>query len=75
MNAHVTENTPALEDNCPFFSPSPQDGKASCTTSPRAALQLCYCETEDYDNCPLFLGRLLRNSRPKFRGVLDLALK
>jgi hypothetical protein len=38
-------------------------------------LQLCYCETEDYDSCPLFLGRLLRNSRPKFRGALDLVHK
>ncbi|MEJ2199817.1 MAG: hypothetical protein P8X63_02200 [Desulfuromonadaceae bacterium] len=25
--------------------------------------------------CPLFLARLLRNSRPKFRGLSDLKLK
>ncbi len=71
----TAENLLAIETNCPFFTATPHHDKPSCATSPRAALQLCYCETEDYDNCPLFLGRLLRNSQPRFRGVLDLALK
>jgi hypothetical protein len=66
--------TPQLITACPFFDQSGPGRKISCTT-PSATQQLTYCETEDYDNCPLFLSRLLRNSRPKFRGVLDLALK
>ncbi|OHB33826.1 MAG: hypothetical protein A2X84_10575 [Desulfuromonadaceae bacterium GWC2_58_13] len=60
--------------SCPFFEESGQKRKTSCA-NPTATQQLSYCETEDYDNCPMFLSRLLRNSRPKFRGVLDLALK
>lgn len=60
--------------SCPFFEARGSDCKAACANV-SAIQQLSYCETEDYDNCPLFLSRLLRNSRPKFRGVLDLALK
>lgn len=75
MNQATAENLLTLEEGCPFFSLSPEEGKPKCATSPRASLQLCYCETEDYDSCPLFLGRLLRNSRPKFRGALDLVHK
>jgi hypothetical protein len=63
-----------LIQSCPFFEASGQNLKGSCTGT-TATQQLTYCETEDYDNCPLFLSRLLRSSRPKFRGVLDLALK
>jgi hypothetical protein len=62
--------------SCPFFEASNQDCQVSCvTTRTTATQQLCYCETEDYDNCPLFLCQVLRNSRQKFRGVMDLEFK
>ena len=75
MYQATTENLLTSDESCPFFALSPGEGKPSCATSPRASLQLCYFKTEDYDSCPLFLGRLLRNSRPKFRGALDFAYK
>ncbi len=78
MKTNIAENLPLgqLTQSCPFLKASDQNCSASCVcTSITAAQQLSYCETEDYDNCPLFLSRLLRNSRPKFRGVMDLALK
>ncbi len=68
--------SPGQQFTCPFFVSNSQDCKVSCSgAGTTATQQLCYCETEDYENCPLFLSRLLRNSRPKFRGVLDLAMK
>jgi len=78
MKTNIAENSNLLQQamSCPFLDSSRQDCKAAClSTEISAAQQLCYCETEDYEDCPLFLSRLLRNSRPKFRGVLDLALK
>ena len=62
------------DQSCPFLALEKTTGAPKCTGA-NSRRQASYCTTENYDNCPLFLARLLRNSRPKFRGVLDLSLK
>ncbi len=62
--------------SCPYFETSNLNCQLNCESSKTTATQqLNYCKTEDYDNCPRVLCRVLRNSRPKFRGVSDLSLK
>ena len=44
--------SPGQQFTCPFFVSNSQDCKVSCSgAGTTATQQLCYCETEDYENC------------------------
>jgi hypothetical protein len=61
MNMHDRNNVQMIEGGCPFSA-------AKVCTASFSGLRIdswkktSCCDTEDYDNCPLFLSKILRKS-------------
>jgi len=56
----------ATTRQCPDYDCSKQMCRAATGCFiPGRRHQMSYCATCDYDNCPIYLGKALRSSRPK----------
>ena len=65
--ARETEGT-APADTCPFHSAADSRCRAAFSSfAPGSRFRSPRCSSEDYDDCPLFLARALRSSRPQGR--------
>lgn len=55
-----------LENECPDYDCIKQICIAATgPLMPSRRQQMRYCSTCDYDNCPIYLGKALRSSRPQ----------
>ena len=53
-----------IERECPYYDCSKQVCLAATGhIVPSRRLQMRYCATCEYDNCPIYLGKALRSSR------------
>ena len=68
---------PELVSPCPFLGRSPFRCRAAIAKEPTARVRwLKRCQSDDHDNCPLFMAKLLRSSPVERSGaVLNLHLK
>lgn len=66
-----------LSSPCPFFeNPAVRCRAAFARGAASRSRRLSRCQSDDHDNCPLFLARLLRSSPVERSGaVLSLHLK
>lgn len=62
---------------CPFLGRAPFHCRAAMAKEPTARGRwLSRCQSDDHDNCPLFMAKLLRSSPVERSGaVLNLHLK
>lgn len=62
---------------CPFFVGTPARCRAAFAKEPAdRGRRPSRCQSDDHDNCPLFMARLLRRSPVERSGaVFDLKLK
>jgi len=47
---------------CPYSSASDICNASLSSLSPSASVKTAFCDSEDYDYCPLFLAKVLRRS-------------
>lgn len=68
---------PDLSSPCPFFEASPTHCRASFAGRLfDRSRSVRRCQSDDHDNCPLFMARLLRSSPVERTGtVVNLYLK
>ncbi len=68
---------PDLSSPCPFFAAASTHCRASLAGRPFERSRLARrCQSDDHDNCPLFMARLLRSSPVERTGaVVNLYLK
>ena len=66
INSHLKTGYVEIEALCPEYD-SPKQVCSAATSYWVLGLgqQMRYCVTRDYDNCPIYLGKALRLSRPK----------
>ncbi|MBI5026713.1 MAG: hypothetical protein HZC12_08340 [Nitrospirae bacterium] len=50
----------AYESRCPYCDRSDMCNASICFLLPTANERATYCDTENYDNCPIFLSKVLR---------------
>ncbi len=56
----LPEETAGL--HCPYSGSSDICSASLSSLSPSASVKSAFCESEDYDSCPLFLAKILRRS-------------
>ncbi len=56
----LPEETASL--HCPYSSASDICNASLSSLSPSASVRSAFCESEDYDYCPLFLAKVLRRT-------------
>lgn len=70
---------PILEaaSSCPFLDQTPGRCRAAFAVRPlKSSRRASRCQSDDHDNCPLFMAQLLRSSPVERTGVvLNLHLK
>ena len=58
---------PTLHSNCPFYCADKCACGASFSTSRLEPARISHrCFSEDHEDCPLFLSKILRHSQPLF---------
>ena len=68
QNIFTAVDRDPLADRCPFFRPEANACGAS-VSGPRLEWRRRknICTSDDHDRCTLFLGKILRGSRPRAR--------
>ena len=54
----------AVSPRCPFFDPAVKSCHIAAAATAARKLRESLCCSEDYDDCPRYLGYLLRRTRP-----------
>ncbi|WP_144401920.1 hypothetical protein [Geoalkalibacter subterraneus] len=58
---------PALHSNCPFYCVDKSACDASFSSTRLEPTRIAHrCFSEDHEDCPLFLSKILRHSQPLF---------
>lgn len=49
--------------HCPYTGPSDVCNASLSSLLPSSSVRVNFCNSEDYDNCPIFLAKALRGRR------------
>lgn len=61
--ASMIHLTNELELQCPYFDASDVCNASLSSLLPSPTMRVNFCNSEDYDNCPIFLAKVLRRRR------------